>query len=61
MRAGWVLFATDESDAGVSDARQWCRDCGLTGDDVRLVKRDGQCLVIAKREVRVKQTSCGNA
>lgn len=61
MRAGWVLFATDDSEAGISDARQWCKDNSMTGEDVRLVRREGQCLVIAKREVSPRQTSCGNA
>jgi hypothetical protein len=50
-----VLFATDASADGVSDARAWAKAQGLSGDDVRIVKRttEGieQCLVIAKRQI----------
>jgi len=51
MPTDTVLFATDDSEAGVSDARLWIKAQAFTADDVRLVKRDGQCLVIAKRPV----------
>lgn len=46
-----VAYAADASDEGVDAARQWIRDHGLTGDDVKLVKRNEQCLVIALRPI----------
>lgn len=49
IRSGTVVFATDDSEAGVSDARAWLASKGLTRADVKLVKREGQVLVIAER------------
>ena len=49
--ADTIILATDDSEAGVSDARLWIKAQAFTADDVRLIKRDGQCLVIAKRPV----------
>lgn len=50
MREGFILFASDDSDAGVSDARAYISREGFTSDDVRLIKKDGQALVVAKRK-----------
>jgi len=49
--ADTIILATDDSEAGVSDARLWIKAQAFTADDVRLIKRDGQCLVIAKRPI----------
>jgi len=44
-----VLFATaPDDDEGVTLARAWIRQHGLTGEDARLVKRDGCVAVIDK-------------
>ena len=51
LPAETTLLATDDSEAGIADARLWIRAQAFTADDVRLIKRDGQCLVIAKRPV----------
>lgn len=53
MKAGTVLYAGDDSPASVEEARDYIRTHGLTRDDVKLVKREGQVLVIAIREVMV--------
>jgi hypothetical protein len=45
------MLATDDSDDGVSDARSFIKAQAYTGEDVRLVRREGQALVIAKRPV----------
>lgn len=50
--AGYVLFATDASDEGIEDARQWISKQQFTKEDVKLIKRSDQCLVIAKRAVK---------
>ena len=50
--ANTVIYAA-HSDA-VDDAKAWCRAQGFTPGDVQLVKRDDQCLVIAKRPVSPK-------
>jgi len=52
MNRGMVLFASDDSDAGLADARAYIRQRGLTRDDVKLIKRDGQVLVIDKRDAQ---------
>ena len=49
-----VIFATQDSPDGQADARAWCKAHGMTADDARLVKRDDQCLVIAKRLVNLR-------
>jgi len=53
MKRGWVLYASDDSPASVEEAREYIRAHGLTREDVKLVKREGQVLVIAEREVKV--------
>jgi len=53
MKAGTVLYAGDDSPESVTEAREYIRTHSLTRDDVKLVKRDGQVLVIAEREVRI--------
>lgn len=49
-----IVFATDDSDNGVADARAWLQHHRLTIEDVRLFKREGQCLVVSKRELELK-------
>jgi len=44
-----VIFATDDSADGIAAAREWLKAQKFTADDVRLIKRDGQCLIITKR------------
>ena len=53
MKRGWVLYAGDDSPASVEDAREYIKAHGLTREDVKLVKRDGQVMVIAERDVTV--------
>ncbi len=44
-----VLFAmAPDDDISVHSARDWIKLHGITGDDARLVKRDGMVLVIDK-------------
>jgi hypothetical protein len=47
---GMVMFSSDDSPEGLHEARDYIRSQNLTADDVRLVKRAGQALVIAKRD-----------
>lgn len=55
IKAGTVIFATDDSREGVADARVWLRDSGLTPADVRLYKLDGMTLVQALRDVDLRK------
>lgn len=47
-----VLFASDDSEDGLADARAYIARFGLTGDDVKMGRKDGQCLVVSKRDLR---------
>lgn len=51
LRRDAVLYASNDSEESVADARQYIRDKGLTKADVKLIQRDGQTLVIAIREI----------
>lgn len=54
IEAGWVIYATDASEEGKAEVKSWCRDHGLSADDVKIVIREGtQCLAITKRKVRL--------
>jgi len=52
-KPGVIVFATDDSRAGVNDARAWLREKGLTPDQVRLFKLDGQVLIEAIKPVAI--------
>ena len=49
-----ILFASDNSNEAVTDAKAYIARFGLTHDDVSLLRRDGMTLVVAKRNVRDK-------
>lgn len=51
IQSGTVLYASDDSDASVTEAREYIARMRLTSDDVRLIRKDGQILVVAKREL----------
>lgn len=51
IQPGTVLYASDDSDASISEAREYIRQHGLTQDDVRLIRKDGSVMVVAKRDV----------
>ena len=46
LASGMVLYASDDSDQSIIDARQYCKDQGYGPDMVRIVKRDEQVLVV---------------
>ena len=48
---GLVLFACQDVDIAVIEAIQYIKDMELTKDDVRIVRRNGQVLVILKRNI----------
>lgn len=50
IQSGYILAAwSDDTDQSISDAREYIAQQGLTSDDVRLIKREGQAIVVAKR------------
>lgn len=54
MAKGPVIFASDASHDGIADAKAYIRRFNLTREDVSLVVRNGQALVIAKRDCSAK-------
>lgn len=45
IKAGVIVFATDDSREGIADARAWLKLKRLTPDKVRLFRMNGQTLV----------------
>lgn len=54
MADGPVIFASDDSAAAMDGAKAYIARFGLTRDDVSLIVRKGQTLVIAKRDISGK-------
>lgn len=60
MASGWfkegaiVCVCSDESETCIKFVREWCKAQGYTGEDVRIVKRNGQVLAEAKRHIMPK-------
>ena len=46
-----TLYASDNSEASVTEAREYIAQHGLTQDDVRFIKKGDYVLVVAKREL----------
>lgn len=51
VAADFCIFSSDDSDDAVSDARAYIARNGFTKEDVKLVQRDEQTLVITIREI----------
>jgi hypothetical protein len=49
-----VLFASDDSLESVDDAKEYIKRFSLTRDDVSIIRKAGQTLVIAKRDCQDK-------
>lgn len=45
IKAGFVVFATQDTRDGIEDARAWLRESGLQKDQARLYRHDGMVLV----------------
>lgn len=46
---GFILYASNDSPESVQEAREYIKSHGMTADDVRLIKTEGQVRVVAKR------------
>jgi len=53
IKAGTIVFATDDSREGVADARAWLKEKDLTPDNVHFYQADGMTLISAKRELKI--------
>jgi len=54
MALGPVIFASDDSSEALADAKAYILRFNLTRDDVSLLRKNGQTLVVAKRNVADK-------
>lgn len=52
IRAGTIICAcSDESATCIEMVRHWCNGFGYTPDDVKIVKREGQIVAEARRDL----------
>ena len=51
VKTDTIIFASDDSEQSVNEARAYIKEQRLDGDDVKLIKREGQVLVVSKREL----------
>jgi len=54
LAGGPVIFASDDSTEALEDAKAYIARFGLTQDDVGIFRRNGQTLVVAKRNCSAK-------
>ncbi len=54
MANGPVIFASDDSPEALRDAKDYLRRFNLTQDDVLMLRRNGQTLIVARRNVSDK-------
>lgn len=54
MARGPILYASDDSQDALDDAKAYIRRFSLDRDDVSLVVKNGQTLVVAKRDCSKK-------
>lgn len=48
LEKGFVLLAVDEHENAIDDAKKYISENGLTSDQVRITRKDGQIQVITK-------------
>lgn len=48
---GTVMYASDDSEASIAEAREYIKRMGLTNEQVRLIRKEGQILVISKTSI----------
>jgi len=49
--SGFILYASDESAESITQARAYISREGLTADDVKLIKVEGQVRVVSRRRL----------
>lgn len=43
--SGFILYAIDDSEQSITEARAYVKDMGLTKDQVSLIRKDGMIMV----------------
>ena len=54
IQSGTVLYASADHPDSITEAREYIKRMGLTADDVRLIRKSGSVLVIAKRDLKLR-------
>jgi len=49
--SGFILYASEESEESITQARDYIKRMGLTESDCRLIRVEGQIRVVSKREL----------
>ncbi len=52
---GHILYASADHLDSITEAREYIKRIGLTADDVRLIRKSGSVLVIAKRDINLRE------
>ena len=51
IEPGWILYHSDDSEASLTEAREYISTNRLTAEDCRLIRKDNAIMVIAKRRI----------
>lgn len=49
IQSGFILYASSDCPESIEEARAYIAENGLTQEDVRFIRKEGQVLVVAKR------------
>ena len=52
IRPGTVLYASSDCTEAVEEARAYIRENGLTAELVRLIRKEGQVLVVSREDFK---------
>ena len=51
VKPGMVMYASDDTDTSLTEAKEYISRMGLTKKDVKLIKKQGQIMVVAIRGI----------
>jgi len=54
MPPNFIPYRTPDEPDAATLAKEFCRTRGLTPDDVKIVRRDGEVMVVVKRSCKCK-------
>lgn len=54
MKPDFIPWRTPDAGDAADRAKEFCRTRGLTPADVKIVRRDGEVMVVVKRECKIR-------
>lgn len=51
IQSGSVIYHSDDSEQSIKEAREYIKRMKLTGDDVRIIRKDDAVMVVTKRSI----------